>query len=454
MLIRSRRDFLRDAVRSVSAIGAFGAMGKFGEMNALAVSANLPYQALVCIYLGGGNDGHNTVVPITTAQQNYSLYQQGRGAVALPQGSLVPVHDGNDTYGLHPKLAEIGALYNQGASPVAIVANVGMLVKQISRGQYLSNNSALLPNQLFSHSDQSSQWATSIPTGLGSTGWGGRIADQLAPMNANATFPAMSSTSGASLFATGQQSFAATVPAGTAQLLSVGNQARLQGLQQLVTFDNGLQLVQASNSTLTRGISYAATLNNALNGVTLASAFPANNPLATQLQTVARIIKVRASLGLSRQIFYCSIGGFDTHSSQLATQDMLLQQLSQAVGAFYQATVDLGVPNAVTTFTASEFGRTLTPNSAGGTDHAWGSHHFVIGGGVQGGKMYGQFPDLHLGGPSDAGNRGAIIPTTSVDQYAATMATWFGVQQANLGGSNGIFPNLSNFATTDLGFMG
>jgi uncharacterized protein (DUF1501 family) len=454
MLIRSRRDFLRDAVRSVSALGAFGAMGKFGEMNALAAGANLPYQALVCIYLGGGNDGHNTVVPITTAQQNYSLYQQGRGAIALPQGSLLPIHNGNDTYGLHPKLAEIAALYNQAASPVAVVANVGMLVKQIDRTQYMTNNSAILPNQLFSHSDQSSQWATSIPTGLGSTGWGGRMADQLAPLNAGASFPALASTSGSSLFATGAQSFAATVPAGTAQLLNIGNQARLQGLQQLVTFDNGLQLVQSANSNLTRGISYAGTLNNALNGVTLATVFPAGNSLATQLQTVARIIKVRAALGLSRQIFYCSLGGFDTHSGQLATQDQLLQQLSQAVGAFYQATVDLNVQNAVTTFTASEFGRTLTPNSGGGTDHAWGSHHFVIGGGVQGGKFYGQFPDLHLGGPSDSGNRGALIPTTSVDQYAATMATWFGVQQPNLAGPNGIFPNLSNFNTTDLGFMG
>ncbi len=451
MLIRSRREFLRDAVRSVSAAGALGAMGKFGEMNALAVNANLPYQALVCIYLAGGNDGHNMVIPVTTAQQNYSLYQQGRGGLALAQGSLVPVHNGNDTYGLHPKLAELGALYNQGASPVAVVANVGMLVKQIDRNLYNSNNSAIVPNALFSHSDQSSQWQTSIPTGLGSTGWGGRVADQLASLNAGAKFPAMASTSGASLFVTGQQSFAATVPAGTAQLLNVGNQARLLGLQQLVTFDNGLQLVQASNSTLTRGLNYASSLNAALNGVTLTTAFPANNPLATQLQTVARIIKVQNTLGLSRQIFFCQLGGFDTHGSQLVQQDALLQQLSQAMAAFYQATVDIGMQNAVTTFTSSEFGRTLTPNSGGGTDHAWGSHHFVMGGGVKGGKFYGQFPDLHVGGPNDANSRGTLIPSTSVDQYAATMATWFGVQPQNLGS---VFPNLANFNQTDLGFLG
>jgi uncharacterized protein (DUF1501 family) len=380
------------------------------------------------------------------------LYQQGRGALALSQGSLVPVHNGGDTYGLHPKLVEIGNLYNQAASPVAVVANVGMLVKQIDRNLYNSNNSAILPNALFSHSDQSSQWQTSIPTGLGDTGWGGRIADQLAPMNASATFPSMASTSGASLFVTGQQSFAATVPAGSAQLLQMNSQARLQGLQQLLTFDNGLKLVQAANGTLTRGVNYASTLNSALTGVTLTTTFPANNPLAVQLQTVARIIKVRSSLGLSRQIFFCQLGGFDTHGSQLATQDQLLQQLSQATAAFYQATVDLSVQNMVTTFTASEFGRTLSPNGNGGTDHAWGSHHFVIGGGVQGGKFYGNYPDLHLGGPDDANSRGTLIPTTSVDQYAATMAQWFGVQPgANLAT---IFPNLGNFATKDLGILG
>jgi uncharacterized protein (DUF1501 family) len=452
MLIRSRRGFLRDALRSVSAAGALGAMGKFGEMNALASSANLPYQALVCIFLAGGNDGHNTVVPVATARQNYSLYQQGRGALALPQASLAQIHNGSDVYGLHPKLAEIAALYNQAVSPVAVVANVGMLVKNIDRNLYNSNNSAILPNALFSHSDQSSQWQTSIPTGLGSTGWGGRIADQLAPLNASATFPSMASTNGASLFVTGNQSFAATVPAGSAQLLQINSQARLQGLQQLLTFDNGLQLVQAANGTLTRGVNYASTLNSALNGVTLTTTFPAGNPLAVQLQTVARIVKVRSSLGLSRQIFFCQLGGFDTHGSQLATQDQLLQQLSQAVAAFYQATVDLGVQNMVTTFTASEFGRTLSPNGNGGTDHAWGSHHFVVGGGVQGGKFYGNYPDLHLGGQDDANNRGTLIPSTSVDQYAATLAQWFGVQP----GSNlaSIFPNLSNFTTKDLGILG
>ncbi|MCU1325490.1 MAG: hypothetical protein JWN34_860 [Bryobacterales bacterium] len=419
-------------------------MGKFGEMNALAAGGN--YQALVCIYLGGGNDGHNTVVPITTAQQSYSLYKNGRGAVALPQASLLTINNGNDVYGLHPKLTEIRNIYQQGKA--AVVANVGMLLKPLDRNLYNTNNSAIIPNSLFSHSDQTNQWHTSDPSGLGSAGWGGRVNDLVQSLNTGATFPSMASMAGSSLFVTGNQTFAASVPAGGAGLLQAGNQQRAQGLQQLLQFDNGLQLVQAANSTMSRGVSYASALNSALQGVTLATVFPAGL-LAAQLQTVAKIIKVRGTLGLSRQVFFCSLGGFDTHGGQLATQDALLGELSKAVGAFYAATQELAVDNAVTTFTASEFGRTLTPNGNGGTDHAWGSHHFVIGGAVQGGQFYGQFPVLALGNETDANSRGTLIPTTSVDQYGATMARWFGVDPA---GVADIFKNQANFS--NLTFLG
>jgi len=446
MLIRSRREFLRDAIRSVSAVGALGGLTKFGEMNALAAGSS--YQALVCIYLAGGNDGHNTVVPVSTAQQSYSLYQNARGALAIPQSSLLAIQNGGDVYGLHPQLAEIQSLYAAGHA--AVLANVGMLVEPISRAIYNTNNSSIVPNALFSHSDQASQWQSSIPTGLGSTGWGGRMADLLQASNAGSTFPAMTSTTGSSLFLTGQQSFAANVPTGTATPLNFGNAARQVGLQQLLTFDNGLQLVQAANNTLGRGENYATALGGALAGATLATQFPAGNPLAAQLQTVARIIKVRSTLGLSRQIFYCELGGFDTHGGQLAIQSALLQQLSQAVLAFYQATQELGVDQNVTTFTASEFGRTLTPNSSG-TDHAWGSHHFVIGSGVKGGQFFGQFPSLALGGDSDAYNTGTLIPTSSVDQYGATLAQWFGVAGSSL---PTIFPNIGNFPTANLGILG
>jgi uncharacterized protein (DUF1501 family) len=445
MTIRSRREFLRDAIRSVSAVGALGALSKFGEMNALAGGSG--YQALVCIFLSGGNDGHNTVIPITTAQQSFGVYQSARGAMGLAQSSLLPINNGSDVYGLHPQLPEIQGLYNAGHA--AVLANVGMLVTPIDRVAYNTNNSAILPNALFSHSDQAGQWQSSIPTGLGSTGWGGRMADAVQASNAGATFPTATSTSGSSLFLTGLQSFAANVPTGQATPLNYDGSARQAGLQQLLTFDNGLQLVQAANGTLGRGQSYAIALSGALAGATLATQFPAGNPLASQLQTVARIIKVRSALGLSRQIFYCDLGGFDTHSGQLAIQASLLQQLSQAVLAFYEATQELGVDQYVTTFTASEFGRALTPNSTG-TDHAWGSHHFVIGTGVQGGQFYGQFPPLALGSDYDATGTGTLIPTSSVDQYGATLAQWFGVAQANL---PAIFPNIGNFPTSNLGIL-
>jgi uncharacterized protein (DUF1501 family) len=423
-------------------------MAKFGEMNALATGSS--YQALVCIFLSGGNDGHNTVIPIQTAQQNYSLYASGRQGMGLSQASLLPINNGSDVYGLHPELTAIQALYNSGHA--AVLANVGMLVKPVDRTAYNTNNSAILPNALFSHSDQASQWQTSIPTGLGSTGWGGRMADLLQPSNAGATFPSTTSTGGSSLFLTGTQTFAANVPSGSATLLNNNNPARAAGLQQLLQFDNGLKLVQAANGTFGRGISYANALSAALAGSTISTPFPlTGNPLALQLQTVARIIKVRSSLGLSRQIFYCELGGFDTHGGQLGIQDALLQQLSSAVGAFYQATQELGVDQNVTTFTASEFGRTLTPNGSGGTDHAWGSHHFVIGSAVKGGQFFGQFPLLALGGQYDANDRGTLIPTSSVDQYGATMAQWFGVASQSM---PAIFPNIGNFPTANLGILG
>jgi uncharacterized protein (DUF1501 family) len=222
-------------------------------------------------------------------------------------------------------------------------------------------------------------------------------------------------------------------------------------MQQLLTFDNGMQLVQAANSITSRGQNYAATLTNLLKTNQIKTVFPSGNPLASQLLTVANVISVRAQLGLSRQIFFCQLGGFDTHSQQVETQNPLLQQLSQAVAAFYAATQELGIDSAVTTFTASEFGRTLNPSGVDGSDHAWGNHHFVIGTGVVGGKMYGQFPSLALGGPDDANTRGTLIPSTSVDQYGATLAQWFGVGAGNLAS---VFPNIGNFASNNVGFLG
>jgi len=458
MLLRSRRAFLKDSLKSVTALGTMGALAKFGQMNAFASTAP-GYEALVCIFLSGGNDGHNTVIPISTAQQGYNLYAQNRGGLALSQASLLPIANGNDTYGLHPSLPELQALYKQGKA--AVLANVGMLVQPTNRTIFNSNNSAVLPSSLFSHSDQSSQWQSAIPNGIASSGWGGRVADNLQSQNSGAIFPPIITTASCGLFCTGQQTFPATVPpppsgsnfgSGMATLRINSSPAGLTGTQQLLTFDNGLQLVQASNSIITRGNTYANTMTGLLANVNLTTQFPANNPLAAQLQTVARVMAVRSQLGLSRQIFFCQLGGFDTHGAQLETHQALLAQLSQAVAAFYQATQELSIDKNVTTFTASEFGRTLSPSGTNGSDHAWGNHHFVIGGGVQGGKFYGTFPSLAFGNDHDANNRGTLIPTTAVAQYGAALAQWFGVSASSL---PTIFPNIGNFSSAPpLNFLG
>jgi uncharacterized protein (DUF1501 family) len=247
------------------------------------------------------------------------------------------------------------------------------------------------------------------------------------------------------------------VPVGGASLLQgAGTPSRLAAIQQLMQFDNGLKLVTAANATLSRGVGFSTALTNALKTAVVNTVFPGTQ-IGQQLKTVAQIMSIRASLGIGRQVFFCQLGGFDTHGAQAATQDPLLQQLSQAIGAFYKATQEVGTDAATTTFTASEFGRTLQPNGSAGTDHAWGSHHFVIGtgaasgGSLQGGKIWGQFPSLALGGTDDANSRGTLVPTTSVDQYAATMAQWFGVSPANVGS---IFPYVGNFPTSNLGFLG
>jgi len=455
MFIRSRREFLRASVRSAAALGAGSVLAKFGEMNALAATQS-GYQALVCIYLQGGNDGHNTIIPLSTAQQNYSLYQKVRQGLALPQSSLHTILNGSDSYGLHSSLPELQALYNEGKA--AVLANVGNLVAPIDRAVYQSNNLALLPTALFSHTDQTTQWQSAIPNSIASSGWGGRIADYMQSQNSSAIFPPVSAMTGCGLFCTGKETSPATVPppngsGGTGMATVSGVQfapSTAVGMQQLLTFDNGLQLVQAGNSILTRGSNYANTLTGLLKSSNITTPFPGNNALAAQLQTVANVMSVRSELGLNRQIFFCQLAGFDTHGLQKSTQEALLTQLSQAVAAFYTATQELGISQEVTTFTISEFGRTLTPSGSDGSDHAWGNHHFIIGGGVKGGKFYGDFPALTVGSNIDANNRGTFIPTTGIAQYGATLAEWFGVPAASVGT---IFSNIGKFSSSNLGFL-
>jgi len=447
--IISRRRFIRLGCCTAATLSAIATMNRFGLMSALAQSAP-GYQALVCIFLFGGNDSNNLIVPLDS---RYQQYQQIRGNLAITEASLLPVTTSqNVPYGFHPELPEIQQLYNNKVA--AVVANVGILIQPTTRDQY-SQSSVPVPTSLFSHADQQIQWQSAIAnTGQATTGWGGRTADVLRS-SVGSSFPIALSAAGNSLFATGKQTSPAVVvpgaPLGIAGISgSASALARGTALQQLLSFDSGFQLVQAANGVISSGIAIDAALSAATAGApALQTTFPATS-LGSQLQQIAQIIQVRSQLGVTRQIFFVSLGSFDTHSAQLDHQNVLFPEVSQAIDAFYNATVEMGVQNQVTTFTASDFGRTFQPNSTNGSDHAWGSHQLVVGGSVKGGDLYGQFPTLQLSGPDDAIDRGVWIPSTAIDQYGATLASWFGVGASDLGS---VFVNLANFSTTDLGFM-
>jgi uncharacterized protein (DUF1501 family) len=451
MTHHTRRDFMRLACCSAAGASLVGGLSKFGLVSALAQGAS-DYKALVCIFMFGGNDGNNMVIPIDT---RYTAYQTARANLALPQGQLLPLQAGNQSiYGLHPNMPELQSIFNNQKN-LAILANVGTLVQPTTQQAYQAYTN--LPENLYSHSDQQDQWQSAQLAGTPTAGWAGKIADSVqSAFNGAAQFPPILSISGNPVFCTGvtEQPFTMN-PGQTPGLQGFGSDAasdaRFLAVQQLLTFDSGFSMVQSANSVTGQAVQYAVVLADALKNVpALQTKFP-NTYLSQQLQQVAQVIAARSALGMGRQIFFCSYGGFDTHSDQLVQQVELMTQLSQGMSAFYEATQELGVTNQVTTFTLSEFSRTLQPGTNGGTDHAWGNHQLVLGGAVKGNTLYGNFPTLALGGPDDAGNNGRWIPSTALDQYAATMASWFGVSNANL---PSIFPNLANFPTNNLGFMG
>jgi uncharacterized protein (DUF1501 family) len=319
-----------------------------------------------------------------------------------------------------------------------------------------------IPSNLFSHADQQEEWQTLALDGFARTGWAGRMADSMQSLNTGSSFPPITSVAGTAIFCTGQQTNPfAIIPSATgttAQALQDHvPSARLTALNQLLTFDTGLSLVQSASGITTDGLADSALISSALASSTaLQTQFPTTgNSLGLQLQQVAKLLQIRSSLGLTRQIFFCSLGGFDTHSNQIATQQSLYSQLGPAVAAFYAATQELGLADQVTTFTLSDFSRTYQPATDGGTDHAWGSVQLMLGGAVQGGDIYGKLPTFTLGGPDDVGTNGRWLPSTSVDQYGATLGSWFGVQPADLAT---VFPNLANFTAAglpaNLGFLG
>jgi uncharacterized protein (DUF1501 family) len=461
MKITRREFFRRSGCGMASAAALAAGIERFSLVNAFADGSG--YKALVCIFLAGGNDGNNMIIPAdSTGYGQYSAIRNSSG-LAIAQGSLLPVvpRSIGIPFGLHPSLAAIHPLFDSGS--LAVVCNVGPLVQPITKEDYIAG--APRPYQLFSHADQIAQWQSSVSTGPSPTGWGGRIADVY---GAPSGLPVITALAGGA-FTKGQITSPLTVASAPTALNSVlaltgfgttaAEKTRRSVFDYLRTIDRGSALIRADQDVTQKAIDLSLDLNV---DPVLQTVFP-NTTLGNQLKQVAKLIKFNqtSAAPLSRQIYFCSLGGFDTHQGQVNTQSTLLTQVAQAMKAFYDATVELDLPQDVTTFTLSDFGRTFQPAGSGsaivGSDHAWGNHHLVMGGSVFGGDFYGVpgknetvFPTLTLSGPDDTDTRGRWIPTASVDQYAATLARWFDVNASSI---DVIFPQLRQFSPNHLAFL-
>lgn len=453
----ARREFLRTAANlSVAGAAAPFALNLAGIGAAAAQTAS-DYRALVCVFLTGANDHNNTVVTYDT--DSYNAYNAARASIALPRADLIPLTPavalaGNNAgrqFALSKELAPLKTIWDQGK--LAILANVGPLIVPMSKTQY-NNLSVPIPPKLFSHNDQQSLWQASSPEGA-RVGWGGRIGDLMASQNANSVFTCNSIT-GSAVFLAGNSVVAyqlgtqGSVPIAGISGSLFGSAAATNIMRSLIT-EGGQNLLSKDLASVTsRSISADQQLTAAFASN---QDFPlptdlSTNGLAAQLRIVSRMIAARNTLGAKRQVFFVSLGGFDTHDDQLDTQPILHGQLAAALTYFNNNLLAMNMSDSVTTFTASDFGRTLTSNGDG-SDHGWGSHHFIMGGAVRGGQYYGTFPIMGLNNNDEVGS-GRLIPTTSVDQYAATLARWFGVGNSDM---NLVLPNIGNFSTSNLGFM-
>ncbi len=452
---QSRRAFL---ARS-AALGIAGAASPFvinlAAIGEAAAAVTSDYKALVCIFLYGGNDHSNTLVPYD--QASYDAYASYRAVLAYPRANLAATVlnpatalPGGREYALSPDLAAMLPLFDAGN--MAVVMNVGTLVGPTTKTQY-QNRSVALPPKLFSHNDQQSYWQASNPEGA-TSGWGGRMGDLFQSGNGSATLTCIN-TSGNAVFLTGRQAVQYAVSTnGPVPLYAnsslFGSNAGSAALKSLMTGKTAGLLASEHAAVSKRSLDTYAQVASALSGgPSIATPF-ANTSLANQLKIVARLISVSSELGAKRQVFFVSAGGFDLHDSLVAQHPALLQQLSGAMKSFYDATVELGIADRVTSFTASDFGRTLVANTDG-SDHGWGSMHFVAGGAVNGKQLYGTPPVVADNGPDDVG-QGRLLPTIAVDQYASTLASWFGVSNTDM---TTVLPNMGNYnqSSWNVGFV-
>ncbi len=457
----SRREFLKRS----SALAIAGSAAPFAlnlaAMSDAAAQTATDYKAIVCVYLYGGNDYANTLVPYDAA--SYAEYQKLRPVLAYPRANLDATALSASTalaagavdlaglqYALAPELALIKPIFDAGK--MALLLNVGTLVEPTSKTSF-ANKSVKLPPKLFSHNDQVSFGQSSLPEGA-TSGWGGRMGDLFAAGNTNSTFTCVN-ISGNAVFLAGNSAVqykvtsTGSVPVSGIKSPLYGSKACSDALRALITAPSA-QLLESELTRITqRSISANDTLTSALTTIpAIVTPFTATNPLAQQLQMVAKMIAARGTLGAKRQVFFVSIGGFDNHDGLNTAHPGLLTNVADAMSAFYNATVELGVANQVTAFTASDFGRTLVGNNDG-SDHGWGSHHFVVGGAVKGQAFYGKPPAVANNGPDDVG-QGRLLPSIGVNQMGATLATWFGVSPTDL---TSVLPDISNFTTKNLGFV-
>ena len=475
----SRRAFLRRSAQLALSGTALPFALNLAAMGEAAALDATDYKALVCVFLYGGNDYANTVVTYDDASYDpYSTIRGGAtgqlgGGIALAKADLTATVlnpttalAGARQYALHPSMTGLANLFNSGRAAVQL--NVGPLVVPLTRAQSSGADRANypLPPKLFSHNDQQSIWQSSSPEGS-TVGWGGHLGDLALSGNAAALFTCINVT-GNAVFLSGDRALSYQVSTGGAVAINAvknnvyGSSAVKAALTGLIQQPRTHTLENEYNKVTARAIGAEAQITSALAGVTLGTAFPASNSLADQLKMVARLIGARTALGAKRQVFLVSLGGFDLHDNLISRHPVLLGNVSDAMTAFYNATVELGLANQVTAFTASDFGRTLASNGDG-SDHGWGSHHFMVGGAVKGAAFYGTPPPVSVGSTAAAQDQwhvgqGRLLPSTSVDQYAATLASWFGVADSELAG---ILPNLRHFGAaagrpdypSNLGFM-
>jgi uncharacterized protein (DUF1501 family) len=469
----SRRDFLvRTTCAALGAAAFQGTVRQFGLANLLATQNTVGgnYRALVCVFMNGGNDANNMVIPNDAGYAAYSAARTTAG-LAIPQANLLPLNNppsmAGQAFGLNPNMPEIQNLFN--TNKLSVVCNVGTLVHPMTQAEYI-NNSVPKPFALFSHSDQIQAGQSGRADIKIATGWGGRASDATLTCNAGSAFPTVTSISGSSTFCIGLAQRPLSIGTGALNTVLVLNGfnstpesvARKNSMDFLRTIDQTATMIAGASATTQQGLDIGAafSVDPVLNTV-----FPATG-IGNQLKQVAKVMKLNqtsGSLNLERQIFFVSQGGYDTHQDQITGQGNNFADLSAALSAFYNATIELGLQNNITTFTLSDFGRTLQPSGSGasvGSDHGWGNHQFVMGDSVLGGNFYGTvgpngtvFPTLQTGGPDDTSNtgRGRWIPTSSVDQYGATLAKWFGVADID---QSTVFPLIGNFPTADLAFMG